>query len=498
MKIPSTLIQKLNIPCMLLLALTLLFSGCGQGGSNSNYERIGGKPGGSFGKPERPKFKIPVTAMRVKRERMYAYLEQTGTVIPIKDFELKPEMTERIYFTKRWMEGDEVKKGEVFASMDDRQLKLDIQESQLQLDIAIAAVKPASANLTQSIKDEEFKKEMFERGAISKAEYEQATLSRIQRQNAYEQSLSSIQTRRMALEKTKRESEKVQIIFPFDGILLPSKETVSTQTDDTKMDLTILHSQMVGQNQVLCRLANIDQVFVALDLPAKDLLSIKVGQDVELEIYSRVGHSYRGTVAEISTALNSGTRTYTVNVLVDNPNHELRPGMFAKGRIITQERPDAICVSRELVLLRNNKKVVYVVKEKPEDEVESATSPIKINRPDESEEDSQKSEVAQSGGFEKVAMAADNVNNASDEDEFGEEYLEDETPVEEEPDMIAEECEILTGIENREQVEIVDGLIEGDLLVILGYETLTDGVDVNVSIREEDPLAAAVSLSPSQ
>ena len=51
--------------------------------------------------------------------------------------------------------------------------------------------------------------------------------------------------------------------------------------------------------------------------------------------------------------------------------------------------------------------------------------------------------------------------------------------------FIAEERVITLGIENRERVEIVEGLQAGDLLVVLGYETLTNGVDVNVTLREE-------------
>ena len=92
-----------------------------------------GEGRGNWGKPEKPKFKIPVPVERVERGRMYAYLQAVGSVVPVKEIEIKPEMTGRIYYTRRWMEGDDIKKGEVFATIDDRQVRLDINESELRL-----------------------------------------------------------------------------------------------------------------------------------------------------------------------------------------------------------------------------------------------------------------------------------------------------------------------------------------------------------------------------
>lgn len=470
-----------------ILVGLLLLGACGrtnspiEGGGNPSS---GGKPGAGFGKPEKPKFKIPVTVQQVKRERMYAYLQAMGTIVPIKEVELKPEMTGRIYFTKKWLEGDEVKKGDIIASIDDRELKLDIQEAELQLELAKSNVIPASANLAQAEKDEEFKKAMYERGAISKYEYDQAKLQTIQRKNQLESAMQNIVSRENALKKLKQELEKIEIIVPFDGVLLPAKQSiVNTQKEGGETDLSLLHNLIVSTGTVICRLANIDKVYLALDVPAKDLELVKIGQPVEVEVYTRSSTLYKGTVAEISTALNANTRTYTVNVLLENPNHELRPGMFAKARIITEERLDAISIPRELVMLRNNEQVVFVVKEKPQDEIRDATDEIRIPTRD---SESKRTELAMAGGgLERIAMAS----------EFIDEPTETVQTKEPEIEMIAEKRVVTIGIENRERVEIVDGLQAGDYLVVLGYETLSDGVDVNVAFRNENDFEQALLKS---
>ncbi len=481
-----------KIRFLLVTALGLaLTTGCGYFSGKSAGNEAGkgtgvaqGKPGENWGKPEKPKFKIPVTVERVNRGRMYAYLQARGTVVPIKELELKPETTGRIYYTQRWLEGDEVKKDEVLARMDDRELNRSIELSELALQTAKAEIDPASANLAQAYKDEAFKKAMFERGAIAKYEYDQAVLTRIQRKNSFEAVLKTIRTREMEVQQTKQEQEKVPIIIPYSGVLLPAKQSVSTSEKSTEeTDLTLFNGQMVAQGTILCRLANIDTVYVALDVPAKDLEDVKINQQVEIEAYTKSQQIFIGVVSDISTSLNSNTRTYTVNVKVDNPNHELRPGMFAKARIITDERPDAISISRELVLLRNNRQVVYIVKEKPE-EVKSATAEIQSPNPG-TQPASEPKQLAMTGGLTKLAVASDAVAEATNAEEaLEEEDASNPPPKEEEIPRIAEERVVTVGIENREKVEIVDGLREGEYLVVLGYETLTDGVDVNISIRD--------------
>ncbi|MBN2330058.1 MAG: hypothetical protein JXR73_23155, partial [Candidatus Omnitrophica bacterium] len=160
-----------KLQSLLIAALTIglaLAVGCGKGEDAKKPEppkTAGGeKANADWGKPEKPKFKIPVTVEKMERGRMFAYLQARGTVVPIKELELKPEATGRIYYTKRWVEGDDVQKDEVLARMDDRELNRDIELAELALQTAKAEIEPASANLAQAYRDEAFKKAMFERG----------------------------------------------------------------------------------------------------------------------------------------------------------------------------------------------------------------------------------------------------------------------------------------------------------------------------------------------
>ncbi|HQP97056.1 MAG TPA: efflux RND transporter periplasmic adaptor subunit [bacterium] len=461
-------------------------------GSNSSDRSNGPK------KPEARTFRIPVTAQLLARGSMNAYLQAFGTIRPLKEVELKAEMSGRIYFSKRWEDGDYVEPNTLLAKIDDTTIQLDLREAERALEMAQQDLIPARATMERRIKEEESSKKMFERGAYSEVQYEQARLSRIQSESQHQQALTTIETRRTQIEKMKEDLRKTDILAPFAGILLPAVPPTAGDASAQETDLTLLEGTLVGSGQTVLRIADIRQVVVELDVPAKDIDFVKIGQTVELGIYSKDGRKYVGTVRDISSTLNPTTRTYTVKVIVDNPLTELRPGMFSSAQIITETRLDAISIPRDLVMLRNNQYVVFVVEKKelteelsPASATDTVSAPTKETEPSDTPtpagDDSSNPDKPSSSG---IAMA-EAVQDASGSEIEATDTVQDATDeIEESAEpvaiMVAKQRVVTLGIENRERVEIADGLKDGDLLVVLGYETLTDGVEVNASIRGQD------------
>ncbi|HOE10890.1 MAG TPA: efflux RND transporter periplasmic adaptor subunit [bacterium] len=484
---------------VLALISCLLMFGCNRSQPGDPDGKGGGTgSSGSSGGPNKPEartFRIPVTAQLLTRGPMNAYLQAFGTIRPLKEVELKAEMSGRIYFTKRWEDGDYVEANTLLAKIDDTTIQLDLREAERALEMAQQDLIPARATMERRIKEEEFSKKMFERGAYSEVQYEQARLTRIQSESQYQQALTTIETRRTQIEKLKEDLRKTDILAPFAGILLPAVPPTAGEAGAQETDLTLLEGTLVGSGQTVLRIADIRQVVVELDVPAKDIDFVKIGQTVELGIYSRDGRKYTGTVRDISSTLNPTTRTYTVKVIVDNPLTELRPGMFSSARIITETRPDAISVPRDLVMLRNNQYVVFVVEKKelteepsPKNATDNISSPTEeTDTPTPAGDDSTNPDMPTSSG---IAMA-DAVQDTGPAETAPADTIRDATDELEEPAepvtiMVAKQRIVTLGIENRERVEIADGLKDGDLLVVLGYETLTDGVEVNAAIRGQD------------
>jgi len=59
--------------------------------------------------------------------------------------------------------------------------------------------------------------------------------------------------------------------------------------------------------------------------------------------------------------MNHDSRTAMVRVTLDNPRHELRPGMYASAQIMTERLPDAILAPREAVIDTGTRQIAFVV-----------------------------------------------------------------------------------------------------------------------------------------
>src|SRR4030095_15332468 len=70
---------------------------------------------------------------------------------------------------------------------------------------------------------------------------------------------------------------------------------------------------------------------------------------------------FLGRIAFISPAVDQATRTFTAEILVDNPAHKLKPGFFAQGDILLSRDENVLAVPEETVSNLSGVSSVYVV-----------------------------------------------------------------------------------------------------------------------------------------
>jgi multidrug resistance efflux pump len=108
--------------------------------------------------------------------------------------------------------------------------------------------------------------------------------------------------------------------------------------------------ETVAPGQPIVRLADLDHMWLRVNVPETELDRVKLGQGAEVRIDARPGKVYRGRVTEIGqeaefTPKNVQTRAqrvklfFPVKVEVENPEQELKPGMPAEARLKTGQRP---------------------------------------------------------------------------------------------------------------------------------------------------------------
>ena len=76
-------------------------------------------------------------------------------------------------------------------------------------------------------------------------------------------------------------------------------------------------------------LQSLDPIYVDFHLPQQDLARIKVGQAVDAAVDTWPGRRYVGKISAISPEVDTGSRNVTVRAELANPDRVLLPGMFA-------------------------------------------------------------------------------------------------------------------------------------------------------------------------
>jgi len=147
------------------------------------------------------------------------------------------------------------------------------------------------------------------------------------------------------MESADKPTQAVALRTPFGGTVI---ERVATE------------GSYVQTGATLYRVADLSKLWVELDAYESDLPQLAVGQSVALEVEGTTGLQ-QGTVAFIDPTVDPQRRTATVRVELDNPEGQLRPGLFAEAVVSSSPGGSApLVIPVSAPLFTGKRSVVYV------------------------------------------------------------------------------------------------------------------------------------------
>jgi cobalt-zinc-cadmium efflux system membrane fusion protein len=132
----------------------------------------------------------------------------------------------------------------------------------------------------------------------------------------------------------------------------------------TVVERKISAGQAVEGDLVAFRLANMDHLWVAVDVFEKNLGLVKVGDKVDLSPLATPGSSFEGRVARVGAVIDPETHSAHVRVEIDNKDGLLRAGQAVNARIhgsARGERP-SLLVPTTAITFVDGKPTIFVVK----------------------------------------------------------------------------------------------------------------------------------------
>jgi len=142
-------------------------------------------------------------------------------------------------------------------------------------------------------------------------------------------------------------SDIVPIVSPISGVVLD----VNTGPGELQRSL--------DNASAIATIADINTVWVVGDLYPRDVGSVKVGQPVDISVAGYPDQVFHGVIDNISDAVDPTSLTLKVRVVLPNPQHKLKPQMYATIAV-TNQRGTAIVVPSTAVIQNGKDSFVFV------------------------------------------------------------------------------------------------------------------------------------------
>lgn len=110
-------------------------------------------------------------------------------------------------------------------------------------------------------------------------------------------------------------------------------------------------------------IVDMDWVKVKINVVERDLSKIGIGQEAQVRVDAYPEKVFTGKVWKISPVVDLESRTAPLEILISNPNHLLKPGMFVCVEIITKESKNTFVIPRDALIKEEDSTFVFVVKD---------------------------------------------------------------------------------------------------------------------------------------
>ena len=291
--------------------------------------------------------------------QQYVVLNATGYVVAQRKAAISSKATGRL----EWLgvaEGSRVKRGDVIARIDSRDVEAQAQSARANVGAARATVE--QARVEQRNADVELKRnqDLVTRGFISQSALDTAR-ARADRAAA---GVASAQAALAAAEANARNAEVAvdytQIRAPFDGVILSKSANVG--------DLVTPFSSATDSKGAVVSMADMSTLEVEADVSEASLAKVHVGQPAEIVLDALPDTRFRGHISRMVPTVDRAKATVMTKVSFDDIDPRVLPEMSAKVSLLSQEVTPAeqkplLAVNRDAIVERDGRAVVLVVRD---------------------------------------------------------------------------------------------------------------------------------------
>lgn len=303
----------------LALAISLVLAGCGsgepaaEGDGDEATAQVEGREEG-----EKKVEAVPVEVSAVARRPISASFSGTANLEAPGEAQVVAK-TSGVLLELLVEEGDQVKAGQVLA-------RIDSERPRLEMERARATVRKLENNYRRS-------QELLESKLVSA--------------EASDQIRYDLEAARAGYQMAQLELSYTNIVAPIDGVI--AARAVKT-------------GNLIQLNSSLFRIVDNSRLEAVLNVPERDLATMKEGLAVRMTADAMPGQSFEGRIDRVSPVVDAGSGTFRV-VTAFAGGEGLRPGMFGRIEVVYDQRSNALTVPRSALLQDAGETAVFTVRD---------------------------------------------------------------------------------------------------------------------------------------
>jgi membrane fusion protein (multidrug efflux system) len=260
---------------------------------------------------------ITVEAVKVATVSLPQTITAVGSLRSDESVTLRPEVAGRISAIG-FQEGQRVAKGAMLVQLDTAVPEAEVQQ--------------ARANLT-----------------LAKTKYDRAVdlaKSNFISSQAKDEADNNLKIAAASLQLSEAKLAKMKLLAPFSGII--GLRSVSV-------------GDYVKEGADLVNLESIDPLKLDFRVPELFMRQVAVGQPLQVQLDALPGKTFEGKVLAVNPLIDAAGRSVVIRAVVRNPDTSLRPGMFARVRLITRDAKDALVLPEQALVPQGDQQFVYRV-----------------------------------------------------------------------------------------------------------------------------------------
>lgn len=284
----------------------------------------------------------------------------TGKIQPEIEVKISSEVSGEI-IDLPFKEGEQVTKGDLLVRVNPDLIQSAVNRSQATYQNIKAGLEQAEASLREAQLSYDRNKQLFEKGIISKSEWDKAVSTYEIAQAAQQSAYYNVQSASASVSEARDNLSRTTIYAPMTG-------TISKL--DVELGERVVGTQQMAGTEIL-RVANLKNMEVEIDVNENDIVKVQIGDSTIVEVDAYLKKEFRGVVTAIANSA-AGELTadqvtnFKVKVRIIEESYQdlmegkgegfspFRPGMTATVDIITKQRKGVVAVPISAIVIKTD------------------------------------------------------------------------------------------------------------------------------------------------